>query len=55
MYVLDFYDLELETHLYDIDIGRPTGVVLSCRPVDLINWCTAMWDVSNFLDVLSFA
>ena len=42
-------------HIYYVAIGQPIGVVLTCKPVKKINWCTVMWNVSNFLDILSFA
>ena len=28
-------------------IGQVTGVTMTCPPVDLMNECTVMWNVSN--------
>ena len=35
-------------HFYTVVIGQVTGVKLTCQPVDVINQCTVMWNVSGF-------
>ena len=37
------------TYLHTIGIDQVTGVNLTCEPMDLINQCTVMWNVSSFL------
>ena len=36
-------------YLHTIAIDQVTGVNLMCEPVELINQCTVMWNVSSFL------
>ena len=36
-------------HFYTVVIPQVTGVTLTCQPVDVINQCTVMWNVSRFI------
>ena len=35
-----------QSTVYTLAIDQVTGVTLTCKPVGLINQCTAVWNVS---------